>query len=98
MNGDYRINSTMTLSAGYSKSAGYKGCGAGLSSTAAVPTCGGGMGATHKSLGFDMAMSKRTSLYAVASTAKSGSGGVVSVGTAAENARFLAGLRRVLGK
>ena len=65
LNGDWRLNATMTLSAGYSKTAGLKGCGAGLSSTAAVPTCGGGMGANHKSLGFDMAMSKRTSLYAI---------------------------------
>jgi len=62
INGNYKISAAGTISAGYSKTAGRKSCGAGL--TEAAGTCGSPTGSSMFGLSYDHALSKRTGLYA----------------------------------
>ena len=71
INGSFKITPAGTLSAAYSKTPGRKSCGDALTlQTGGLQNvvgggCGDITGAKHLSLGYDHALSKRTSLYAL---------------------------------
>ncbi|MCC6473882.1 MAG: porin [Burkholderiales bacterium] len=64
VNASFNVGRSGVIGAGYSKTSGFKSCGAARTDAAAATACGGSTAAKILSLSYDHNLSKRTALYA----------------------------------